>query len=68
MKTDKIMEQFKQSLEQVSQTEAFAKLVTEIDAEPQEGQMTVREFADSLSHKVAISLSLLIISEKCLDN
>ena len=62
MKTDKIMEQFKQSLEQVSENEVFAKLVAEIDAEPQEGQMTVREFADSLS------LSLLIISEKCLDN
>ncbi|ATA81480.1 hypothetical protein CGC53_03500 [Capnocytophaga leadbetteri] len=55
MKTDKIMEQFKQSLEQVSETEAFAKLVAEIDAEPQEGQMTVREFADSLSYKVAIN-------------
>ena len=63
MKTDELLDRFTQSLENMSD-ENFAKLLDEMENDPQGQGITIGEFIDSINQNILVSDNIIVNNEK----
>jgi hypothetical protein len=63
MKTDELLDRFTKSLENMSD-ENFAKLLDEMENDPQGQGITIGEFIDSINQNILVSDNIIVNNEK----
>lgn len=63
MKTDELLDRFTKSLENMSD-ENFAKLLDEMENDPEGQGITIGEFIDSINQNILVSGNLIVNNEK----
>lgn len=63
MKTDELLDRFTKSLENISDDD-FAKLLDEMENDPEGQGITIGEFIDSINQNILVSDNLIVNNEK----
>ena len=63
MKTDELLDRFTKSLENMSD-ENFAKLLDEMENDPQGQGITIGKFIDSINQNILVSDNIIVNNEK----